>query len=232
MQSFKNAPSVSYERSRTALRGWLAGRGYHKAAEAMTLAEQYHTGTRKGGDPEFSHQVAQANLMRILAPHIREPEIALIGVFLHDTVEDYGTPEEAAPLPAFTLDEVEKRFGPRVREVVNRISKVVNGVKKPGVVYWSEMTVDPTASLIKGTDRIHNHQTMHGAFTPEKRDSYLDETEELILPMMKAARKNFPDQEPAYEILKLFLHSQMGLIRAMEPVEATKPQVNEGPSPG
>ena len=33
---------------------------------------------------------------------------------------------------------------------------------------------------------------------------------------MKAARKNFPDQLPAYELLKIFLHSQMGLIRAME----------------
>ena len=46
---------------------------------------------------------------------------------------------------------------------------------------------------------------------------------------MKAARKNFPDQLPAYELLKIFLHSQMGLIRAMEPVPVAA-EPDEGPA--
>lgn len=227
--AMKKAPTVSYERSRTALRAWLSGRGHHKALEAMALAERYHTGTRKGGDPEFSHHVAQAHILVALVPHLREPETAFIALFLHDTVEDYGTPQDAAPLPAFTLAEVRKRFGERAEQAVDRLSKVVNGVKKDEDLYFAQIAEDPTASIIKGTDRIHNHQTMHGAFTATKRDSYLDETEHRILPAMKAARKNFPDQLPAYELLKIFLHSQMGLIRAMEPVPVAA-EPDEGPA--
>lgn len=214
----KKAPTVSYERSRIALRAWLSGRGYNKALEAMALAEKYHTGTRKGGDPEFSHHVAQGHIMVGLVPHLREPETAFIALFLHDTVEDYGTSQDAAPLPAMTLDEIRRRFGERPAQAVDRLSKVVAGHKKPEKSYFEEIARDPTASIIKGTDRIHNHQTMHGAFSPAKRDSYLEETEQFILPTLKAARKEFPDQLAAYELIKIFLHSQMGLIRAMEPV--------------
>lgn len=219
----KIAPSVSYEKSRIALRAWLSGRSYHKALEAMSIAETYHRGLRKDGQPEFSHHVAQAHLMTALEPHLREPEMTFIALFLHDTVEDYGTPADAAPLPAFTLKDVYLKFGPRAASAVDRLSKVVDGRKKPTDVYFAELARDPVASLVKGTDRIHNHQTMHGGFTAAKRDSYLDETETHILPMLKAARRNFPDQLQAYELLKLFLHSQMGLIRAMEPVGVPAP---------
>lgn len=226
----KTAPSVSYERSRIALRAWLVGRGYFKAVEAMEIAATYHTGTRKGGAPEFSHQVAQAHIIMGLEPHLREKELAFIAVFLHDTVEDYGTVKDAAPLPPFTLDAVEARFGPRGRQVVDRLSKVVNGIKKDKDVYFAELSQDPTASIVKGTDRFHNHQTMHGAFTAKKRDAYMDETEEDILPALKRARRTFPDQLPAYELLKIMLHSQMGLMRAMEPVKVEEPEETLGMS--
>ena len=226
----KPAPTVSYERSKTALRAFLQGRSYFKALEAMEIAETYHRGRRKGGDPEFSHQVAQAHILTALLPHLREPELAFIGVFLHDTVEDYGTSKDAAPLLPFTLDDVERRFGARARQIVDRLSKVVNGVKKDMAVYFDELSKDPTASLIKGLDRIHNHQTMPGAFTPKKQDAYLDETEADILPMLKRARRAFPDQLPAYELIKIMLYSQMGLIRAMQPVPMPEPQ--EAPDAG
>lgn len=225
---YKKAPSVSYERSRTALRAWLSGRGYHDAMLAMEIAEQYHSGLRKDGAPEFSHQVAQAHIMVALEPHMMEPELTFITVFLHDTVEDYGTVAEAHPLPPFTLEDVTRRFGDRAGRAVDRVSKVVDGNKKSPEAYFEAMSKDPVASLVKGTDRIHNHQTMHGAFSPEKRDIQLTETEDHILPMLKRARKNFPKQQPAYELLKIMLHSQMDLIRSMEPVPE---EPDESPSP-
>lgn len=214
----KQAPTVSYERSKSALRAWLGGRGYYDALRAMKIAETYHTGTRKNGAPEFSHQVAQAHILYALEPHLQEKQLGFVAVFLHDTPEDYGTVQDAAPLPPFRLTDVRTHFGTRGEAVIDRLSKVIDGKKKDVSAYFEMLSEDPTASIVKGLDRIHNHQYMHGAFTAEKRDSYMDETEEHILPMLKRARKNFPDQLPAYELIKIMLHSQMGLIRAMEPV--------------
>ena len=54
----------NYEKQKIALKYWLIGRGYHKAVEAMSFAEKFHSGTRKDGAHEFSHQVSQASLAR------------------------------------------------------------------------------------------------------------------------------------------------------------------------
>lgn len=223
-ETHKKAPTVSYEKSKAAMRAFLHGKGFFKALKAMDISERYHTGTRKDGAPEFSHQIAQAHILMALLPHLIDPEGTMIVLFLHDTVEDYGTPEDAAPLPPFTLKDVLDLFGPEISRSVDTVSKVVNGYKKSMPQYFDEMAQDPRASIVKGTDRFHNHQSMPGAFSAAKQDSYLEETEEHILPMMKVARRAFPEQHAAYELLKIMLHSQMGLIRAMQPTPVSEPE--------
>lgn len=54
---------------------------------------------------------------------------------------------------------------------------------------------------------------MGNAFTVSKQLSYLRETEELVLPMIKAASRKFPLQEGAFENAKLCLRSQISLAR-------------------
>lgn len=54
---------------------------------------------------------------------------------------------------------------------------------------------------------------MGGAFSIAKQLSYLVETEELVLPMIKAAARLHPLQEGAYENAKLALKSQISLAR-------------------
>jgi len=49
-----------YEKMKIALRAFLQGRKYYNALRAMDFAEKRHTGIRKDGAPEFSHQVTQA----------------------------------------------------------------------------------------------------------------------------------------------------------------------------
>ena len=45
-----------------------------------------------------------------------------------------------------------------------------------------------------------------------KFEEYISECEKHILPMLKEARRIFPEQEPAYENIKLVLMSQIELI--------------------
>ena len=41
---------------------------------------------------------------------------------------------------------------------------------------------------------------------------YIQECEDFILPAVKEARRYFPDQEPAYENIKLMLKNQSELV--------------------
>ena len=69
------------------------------------------------------------------------------------------------------------------------------------------------ASIVKAADRFHNHSTMGNAFSVPKQLSYLVETEQFVLPMIKASARAFPIQEAAYENAKLALKSQISLAR-------------------
>lgn len=195
--------SKNFEKYIIGMRYWLLGKSYHKAVLAMEFASKYHTGMRKDGfTPEFHHQISIAHYLRTL-PDLRCQEDVLAAAFLHDTVEDYEV----------SLTDIESRFGEDVRRAVKKLSKVIKGKKKTPEDYYQDMIDCPIASIVKGGDRIHNHQTMHDAdFGIDKQMAYITETKELILPMLKEARQKYPDQELAYENIKHALKGQIELI--------------------
>lgn len=191
------------EKRLVALRYWLQGRGFHRALKALEFGAQWHIGERKDGMPEYSHQIWQANFVRTLDGTLLDTENQIVVAFLHDVVEDYPV----------SLEDINKHFGKDVSRAIERISKVIGGKKKSEEEYYGLMSDCPLASLGKGVDRMHNHQTMPGAFTREKQASYIAETERFILPMLKQARRRFPEQEPAYENVKHNLMMQIELLR-------------------
>lgn len=197
------ATTPAYEKLRLTVRYWLLGRGYVTALKAMEFAASHHTGLRKDGSPEFSHQVWQVAYARTLVDQMLYPEETLATIFLHDVVEDYPV----------DLKEIESLFGKLICGGTDRMSKIVGGVKKSPEGYFSEMALCPIASIAKGVDRTHNHHTMKNAFSAVKQEDYLGETEADILPMLKAARRTFPEQEPVYENIKHMLISQIELYR-------------------
>lgn len=191
-----------HDKVRIAIKYWLHGKGYSNAVRAMETAAEYHIGLRKDKNtPEFHHQVCIASYVRTL-PTLLYPEDTLCTAFLHDVVEDYNV----------DLGRIEAKFGKVVRESVSLMSKKVNGYVANPKNYYMNMRVSPIASIVKGADRMHNFQTMPGVFTPDKQRQYIQECTDFILPMLKAAKKNFPEQEPAYESIKHVLLSQIGLL--------------------
>ena len=185
-----DAADLKYAKDLAFLRSWLHGRGWWTALRALEFGRGYHNGRRKDGrTPEFHHQVQIALNARTLEPFFQEPEQVMIASFLHDVPEDFDIGH----------DEIERRFGPRTRQVVERLTKKHRGIEKPYDVYFADLGDDPTASLVKGFDRCHNIWTMREAFTPEKIRSYADEIDTWFLPMLKHARRRWPEQEPAYQ---------------------------------
>lgn len=198
--------TASFAKERIALRHLLIGRGWYVAAEAMEFAEQYHTGLRKDGvTHEFSHQVGIGLYTWTLTPHLLHPEATMATVFLHDTPEDYGV----------SIAEIESHFGGQIAGATWGMTKEFKGVKRaPEEVKRGQETC-PIASVVKGADRIHNQSTAVGVFSAAKIHEYVDETEEIILPMIKVARRKFPSQDGAYQNERTILNVQNRTLRAV-----------------
>lgn len=189
-----------------ALRYWLQGREWYRALEALEYAREHHQGFRKDGTtPEVVHPISVALYVRSLHPHLDHPEEAVVAALLHDVREDYGVAPE----------EVEVRFGSLVAVAVDALTKTFRGTDRAPAAVFDAIAADPIASVVKAADRINNQHTMVGVFTTDKIAGYIAETDEWILPMLKAARRRFPAQELAYENAKLVLDSQLRLLRAL-----------------
>lgn len=190
-------------KAQCALRYWLHGKEYFTTLEAMEFASQYHTGTRKDGrTPEFHHQISIAMFLRTLEKCLLNPQDTLTAAILHDVVEDYDV----------SIAEIKLRFGVTVTDAVGCLSKKIDGFKKAEADYYNGIANNHIASVVKGADRINNVQTMPGVFSTEKQRSYIEESRDLVLPMLKTARRRFPQQEAAYENIKHMLVSQLNII--------------------
>jgi (p)ppGpp synthase/HD superfamily hydrolase len=210
------------------LRNWLAAKQFWVALDAMEFAASHHTGFRKDKvTPEFFHQVFLANYARSIHPLFLFPEATIACCFTHDLTEDYGEQVSASL--------VTQRFGDRIGTSTRLLSKRVDGVEIPYEIYFAGMAKDPIASLVKGIDRNHNILTMRGAdWSVTKQEKYLQDLEQWFLPMLKAARRNFPQQVEAYENIKMLLtvqaahiRAELGLLRELEDIpnlEAASPR--------
>ena len=210
-----------HQKREISLRYWLQGRGYFIALEAMDFAKGFHTGLRKDGvTPEFDHQISIAHFVRSLEPSLMLPEETFATIFLHDVREDFDVSE----------GDINTRFGSKVSHAVDCMTKTFRGVKRPAGEVFQRIGADPIASVAKGADRGHNHRSMVGVFSLEKQREYLAETEEHFLPMLKRARRAFPQQEPVYENIKHALTGEISLIKAIHAAMDPEPSL-PSPSP-
>lgn len=200
-----------FEKLKISLRYWLIGSAaaepaYWVALSAMEYAESFHSGTRKDGKtPEFQHQLEIAQYLRTLHKSLKFPAQTLAVAFLHDVAEDFD----------ISFEEIEKRFGTQIANSVWLLTKKHRGHRIPEELYFKQIAKDPIASAVKGADRVNNLQSMLGVFTLAKQQSYCREAEENFLPMLKKARRLFPEQELVYENIKLVMRSQLTLLAAV-----------------
>lgn len=196
--------ALKYKKLTIAVRYWLLGKGYLKALKAMEFARGYHVGKRKDGmTPEFMHQLEIVSYLRTLS--LVDMELVITATFLHDVLEDYDVEQE----------DIINLFGEDVNDVVWSLTKVYKGTKKTPKAYFDEIANCPHSSVIKGADRVNNMGSMIGAFTINGQKHYVTEVETLFFPMLKYARQKFPQQESAYENLKLVLENQMRMVKAL-----------------
>lgn len=181
-----------YQKKKIVLRGLMEGRRYYTAIKAMNFAEKIHNGERKDGSHEFSHQVEMALHAWCLIDSIQESEQVLICIFFHDSIED----------DKITYEEIQSHFGTTIADRSLGMSKIRNGKRIPNDVYYQTMAQDPVLAFAKGIDRAHNLGTMRKAFNDHKQLQYLTEARNYTLPMLKEARRSFPEMINAFEAVK------------------------------
>lgn len=134
--------------------------------------------------------------------------ICIINFFLHDIPEDYGV----------SYEQLLSLFGEQVANSVWKMSKVRHGVKLDDDIYYDGIISCPLATVSKTVDRLHNLMSMLGGFTPEKRVSYIAHTLDKVVPMMKEARRKFPEQEGIYENAKYVMTNQINLYNEINKI--------------
>jgi len=192
------------EKERISLNSWLKGKEFWKELKIMNYAEEHHSGVRKDGvTPEFYHQIWIASTIRTfgLPDDMLRRCIAL--AFLHDTPEDND----------IGFEELDHKFGPEIASDAKLLTKKHRGYVLPKETYFLGLISTPQSAIVKGVDRWHNLSTMLGVFSMEKMQRYIDETEEYHLPMLKTARKLYPEYEATFELIKRAIKLQITTIK-------------------
>lgn len=116
-------------------------------------------------------------------------DATLAAALLHDTVEDKKA----------TIQEIKKLFGERVSYLVDLLTRKEGMTREEYVV---QVESDPDACLIKAADRLCNVDDMTEVFALERLIRYVQETENQIFPMMKRARRRYPEYSKALIICR------------------------------
>lgn len=185
-----------FEKDHAAIKNYLLGKNYKTALRVLAFAKSYHTGLRKDGvTPEFHHQIRIAFSILNLRDVMNE-ELCLCLSFLHDTPEDYGV--------SYSL--LAENFG---EEIARKACILDKGQHQHDELYFAAIEKDIDCSIVKGADNGDNIQSMVGVFNDEKINKYMTRTKTQILPMLKNAANNFPEQSFAYSSLRMRLKDQM-----------------------
>ncbi len=131
---------------------------------------------RKSGEPYIAHPVAVAGLLRDLGGD----NITIAAGFLHDVVEDTDV----------TLEEIEERFGDRVRLLVEGVTKLSKFNFSSKTELQAEnfrrmflaMAKDIRVIVVKLADRLHNMRTLEH-LKPEKQKRIARETRDIFAPL-------------------------------------------------
>ena len=166
-----------YESMRRTILKCMPGADMELIDQAVCYAKEQHEGQkRKDGSPYIIHPLAVAEIVAEMGLDTD----AILGALLHDCIED--TPS--------THDEIAKRFGPVVAELVE------GGTKLTRVEYstleeqqmenlrkmFMAMSKDIRVILIKIADRLHNTRTMQFQ-SPAKQISKSMETMDIYAPL-------------------------------------------------
>lgn len=168
---------VSIARLTEALGTYMTPAEIKEIKAAFHFSDQAHLGQyRQSGEPYITHPVAVAEI----CVSWKLDAQSIMAALLHDVMEDQGV----------TKAELAERFGPKVAELVDGLSKLDKMEFRSREEAQAEnfrkmllaMARDVRVILVKLADRRHNMRTL-GAVPPEKRRRVARETIDIYAPI-------------------------------------------------
>ena len=168
----------NYRLLQTACAAYLDEESLAKVEDAYHFAAMFHRDQRRrSGEPYINHPVEVA---LILAKDLHMDADTICAALLHDTVEDTSA----------TLDDLAKRYGTVVAELVDGVTKLTNitvsNMDEKQALNLRKMVLamskDIRVVIIKIADRLHNMRTL-AALPPHKRTFKSRETMDVYAPL-------------------------------------------------
>src|SRR5476649_2496483 len=168
---------VSIAKLTTELAAYLSPEEIKQVKQAFHFSDEAHLGQyRQSGEPYITHPVAVAEI----CASWKLDDQSIMAALLHDVIEDQGV----------TKTEIAERFGPKVAELVDGLSKLDKMEFRNREEAQAEnfrkmllaMARDVRVILVKLADRLHNMRTL-GAVPPEKRRRVARETIDIYAPI-------------------------------------------------
>ena len=147
--------------------------------DAYELAAEKHKNQfRKSGEPYIHHPLEVA----YICAQLQAGPATLASALLHDVVEDTDT----------TIEEIERRFGPDVRLIVDSLTKIqrmkLSHMTKEDFEaedhrkIFLGMAHDVRVIIVKLADRLHNLRTLD-SLSPERQKALCQETLDVFTPI-------------------------------------------------
>lgn len=192
-----------HEKMYTYVKGFATGAGMKEVLRALSYAREKHTGQmRKSGQPYIVHPLTMA--CDAISMGIRDDTVVAT-ILLHDVCEDCGVSVSELP------------FGDAVKRGVELMTfRVMDGETKETakVRYYNLILQSREATLTKLIDRCHNVSSMAGTFSVAKLKSYIEETRQFVLPLLKKAKTVYPEDAGILFLLKYHITSVVDSIDA------------------
>lgn len=170
---------------------------------ALDFALKAHEGQyrKKSEIPYIYHPLNMA--CHLLALGIEE-DSTIAACLLHDVLEDCEVTANELPVAEDT------------KQIVKLLSKTEDSNDREAMLkeYFSKISCNPQASLIKVVDRVNNLTTMSWGLSRERNFRMIKETEEYVLPLLKVI-KAVPEYNNAAWLLKYQLESMLDIYKRL-----------------
>lgn len=155
----------------------IAGeKGMAETLRALAQMKEAHAGQVRKGEAKIPYIVHPLTMAcHAYASGIRDDNL-IAAILLHDVVEDCQV----------SLDQL--NVNDTVKAAVDLVTK--DGIKSTKE-YYDAIAENELATMVKLYDRCNNISTMVTGFKDEKIKSYIVETEEYVLPLIKVVKSRY-----------------------------------------
>ena len=192
----------------TYLRGRLDGPGFEQSRAALVFARRAHNGQlRKNGLPYIVHPLSMA-CDAIACKGATDEIIATI--LLHDVCEDCNIPLSSLP-----VDEV-VRHGVKLMTIRPYQGEEKFETKRR---YFHELLDSKEAVICKAFDRYANLNDADGVLSEEAIVKNIRETHELLMPVLKEAKYEYPELSDMLHTIRTALKRTLVMMARYHNVE-------------